>query len=163
MSYTTVYAVCFRTSVEEIAELRNAWGSAPVVWDAMCQRYLGRESWRGDDKPLWALARDPRVPECERAVHAMTFDRAYVKAADIPQAIEHVQEFLDRNPVSLERENHWPKIIELMKGLGEGCGIAFHMTSVSADDYWRGEWNEDIEDYDDPDWDKMLDVYEYIS
>ncbi len=164
MSYTSVYAIRLGQSAEVIDELRNAWGSAPVIWDAMCKRWLDRESWLGDDQALWGLALDKRVPECERAVLALTYDRAFVKAEDMGKAIGHIEEFLERNPVDDTRVNHWPQIVTIMKDLMiRGEGVAFHMTSVSSDDYWQGDWNDEKEEYDGPVWDKVLDVYQYIA
>lgn len=162
MSYSTVYAIRPNESATEVAELRNGWGSAPVIWDALCQKYLARDSWRGDDKALWALARDARLPECERAVHAMTFDRAYVKAQNIPRAIAHIEEFLKLHPISLQRVNHWPEIAQIMRDSLDGAGFALTVTSVSSD-LWVGDWNEEKEDYDPLDWSKTWEIYDVLD
>lgn len=164
MSYTTVYGIRFGEAAEEAATLKNSWGSAPVIWDTLCKKWLGRDSWLSDNQDLWNLALDARLPEYERALLAMTFDRSYVSAENIDKAIGHVREWLANHKEDPDRVNHWPAIIDIMIDLdAKNQGIAFHMTSVSADDYWEGEWDEEKEENASVNWDLTLEVYDYIE
>ncbi len=46
MSYTTVKAIWPGEKHEDLEELRNSHGSAPVIWGALSEKYLGgRNQW----------------------------------------------------------------------------------------------------------------------
>lgn len=42
MSYSEVFIIK-EEIMESVAELRNAWGFGPFVWDAFSKKYLGEE------------------------------------------------------------------------------------------------------------------------
>lgn len=77
MSTTTLYRL-YKTKVTPFNSYQNGWLSAPKLWDHLAQKYLNRSGLFGDDKELWALARNPDVPKSFRLAHAFTFDYAYI-------------------------------------------------------------------------------------
>ncbi|WP_201766958.1 hypothetical protein [Chrysiogenes arsenatis] len=71
MSTATIKSVCLGEKVEDIEELRNSHGSAPVIWD-----------------DLWPLYKRADMPAHQRSVLLMTYEpdwslywNAYVKAS----------------------------------------------------------------------------------
>lgn len=161
MSSTTIKAIWPGEKAKGIAELRNAWGSAPFVWDAMCARYLGG-NWLSQSDKLWPLWKDPRAPENQRAVLALTFDKMYLLKKDYTRAAADIRQFLADFPSNSERVNHWPAIAELLESDPDYPAIGFHMTSV-AEDPWRGQYNEDADDYDPIDWSRAWSIYDELD
>ena len=160
MSYTTVKAIWPGEKHEDLEELRNSSGSAPVIWGALCERYLGgRNQWLFKADALWPLYKREDVPACMRAVLMMTFDRAYVEKKDYAKAAADIREFLRVAPPPAQNVNHWPHIAGLFESDPDIPAIGFHCTSVSEDPF-QGEWNEEREDYDQPDWSRCWSVYD---
>ncbi|WP_225761627.1 hypothetical protein [Acinetobacter sp. Marseille-P8610] len=164
MSYTTVLAIYPNEKIEELFELRNAWGSAPVIWDAMAQNYLGLSSFmmatlKDQGKALWALCTDGNIPFHHRIVHAMTMDHAYIEKKDYKRAASDIRKFLADFKIDLQRVNHWYEIADFLDSEPEQSAIGFHMTSVSENPF-LGSWNEDKGEYNPIDWDKCYSVYE---
>ncbi|HEX7909949.1 MAG TPA: hypothetical protein VF534_17915 [Paraburkholderia sp.] len=165
MSTTDVYAVWPGERHEEIAELRNGHGSAPVVWAKMFTRYVGGGFSRYPDseymfrtEELWPLWKRMDIPKPLRAVLAITYDHVIVTRANYTRAAADVREFLSAFPVDPERVNHWPRIAEIFESNPDCPAIGFRWTSVCEDPF-NGDWNEEIEDYDPPDWSQKWDVY----
>ena len=168
MSTTTIYNVILGESVTQIMELRNSHGAAPVIWDVLTERVLKRTaySWitSGSDD-LWPVWEDKSLPLFARAVHAMTFDRVYVERAHFVRAAADIREFLTWAPISVERVNHWPAIAKLFESLveDESIGaIGFDQTSL-GESLWDGEWNEEMEEYDQPDWSEFWSLYPALN
>lgn len=160
MSYTTVKAIWPGEKHEDLEELRNSHGSAPVIWGALSERYLGgRNQWLFKTDTLWPLYKREDVPACMRAVLMMTFDRAYVEKKDYAKAAADIEEFLRIAPQPENHVNHWPHLAELFKSDPDIPAIGLHCTSVSEDPF-QGEWNEEKEDYDAPDWSRCWSVYD---
>lgn len=160
MSYTTIKAIWPGEKHEDLQELRNSHGSAPVIWDAMCQKYLGTEPFMYfsvTDK-LWPLWKDMSIPEHQRAVLFMTYDQVYVSKKDYARAAADIRKFLQDFPQSSERVNHWPAIAALFESDPDIPAIGLHCTSVSEDPF-QGPWNEETEEYDQPDWSACNDIY----
>lgn len=140
MSESTLYEV-FLTKVSMIEEFKNGYGTGPAIWDYLAKTYLGRPDglgYGGDDKPLWALARDPRVPLEQRIVHTMTFDHAIITPDTIREAA--LACIMVAPLICENRVNHWAEIGTVLgdykirdKRLQ---GIALNCTSVS--DQWQG-------------------------
>ncbi|MDC5046801.1 hypothetical protein OHW25_12790 [Acinetobacter baumannii] len=162
MSYTTVLAVYPNEKFEELFELRNAWGTAPVVWDAMAQTYLRKSNFMVCGNELWPLWKDKTIPEVHRAVHLITFDRAYIEKKDFQRAAADIRTFLKDFPPQENRVNHWTEIADYLETNPDVPAIGFHMTSVTENLY-QGDWNEEIEDYDAPDWDRFYSVYSSLE
>jgi hypothetical protein len=140
MSESTLYEV-FLTKVNYIEEFKNGHGTGPVIWDYLAKTYLNLPDglgFGGDDKPLWALARDPRVPLEQRIVHTMTFDHAIITPGTIREAALACIAVASLLPE--DRVNHWGEIGTV---LGDYVvrdnrlqGIGLNCTSVC--DQWRG-------------------------
>ncbi|MGL4261430.1 MAG: hypothetical protein ACRCTX_07400 [Afipia sp.] len=160
MSYTTIKAVWPGEKAEDLEELRNSHGSAPVIWGALCERYLGgRNEWLFGGNALWPLYKRADIPKCMRAVLMMTYDRAYVERKDYAQAAADIEEFMRIAPPPANYVNYWPRIAAIFKSDPDIPAIGFCCTSVS-EDLFQGEWNDEKEDYDPPDWSRFWSVYD---
>lgn len=166
MSHTTIIHVFPNEKIECGEELRNSYGSAPVVWDALCQKYLGYPPYgwgmRGDLKELWALWKNTKLPLHQRSVLMMTFDRAYVSKVDYHRATKDIRNFLQDFPQDASIVNHWNRIAEYFESNPDIPAIGFWCTSVS-DNPFHGDWNEETEEYNAPDWNKCTDIYKAIE
>lgn len=164
MSSTIIKAIYPGERVEDIEELRNSWGSAPHVWDALFKRYVPQkheyDSWMTDrDGRLWKLWEREDVPRHQRAVLGMTFDRAYVLKKDYGRAAADIRQFLEDFPVASGHANHWPHIVALFESDPAFPAIGFQWTTVS-DDTFQGAWNDEKEGYDPLDWSKCWSLYD---
>lgn len=150
--------------VEPIVELRNSWGSAPVVWDALSQRYLNKKphTYLFDNAALWDLWKHLAIPEEYRMVLMLTFDKAYVASANYPRMAAAISKFLADFELPPENVNHWPAIKSLFENSPEIPGIGLYCTSVSENMFY-GPWNEEKEDYDPPDWSTIYELCEEID
>ena len=166
MSYTTVKALWPGEKIEDVEELRNSHGSAPLVWNEIAKKYLGCRDFaymhEGTTKRLWPLWKHLGIPKAHRAVLMMTYDHAYVKREDYQRAAEDIRTFLADFPMPAERANHWPRIAEIFAGKPDVPAIGFNMTSVTCD-LWVGEWDEGKEEYGPFDWAEAFDVYAEID
>lgn len=171
MSYTSIKAIWPGKRSATIAKLSNSWGSAPVIWNALCEKHrLGRQVVGGgflpcyfglDDNPhrLWDLYSDISIPLAHRAVLGLTFDRAYVEQANYTRMAANIRTFLADFPVPAGHANHWPYIAKFLADLPDYPAIGLHCTSVSEDPF-LGPWNEEKEDYGPFDWSTAFEVYE---
>lgn len=160
MSYTTILCVTLGEGTEVLQELRNSWGSAPVIWDAMSQKYLSTKpfAYSMTIEDLWPMWRSSNVPEYQRAVLAMTYDRAYITKEHYARASENIAAWLEAFPQKAGTANHWPAIRGIFGSDPECEAIGFRMTSVT-ENLFDGPWNEEKEDYDPLDWSTAFDVY----
>jgi len=160
MSYSTIKAVWPGQKSEKLEELANSHGLAPVVWGTFAERYLGgRNNWLFKSEELWPLANRSDIPVGLRAVLIMTFDKVYVEKKDYPRAAADIEAFLQVAPSPPNHVNHWPRIVEIFKSNPDVPAIGFWCTSVSEDPY-LGDWNEEIEEYNQPNWDDFASVYD---
>ena len=160
MSSTTVYALYLNSHVEEIEEFHNGHGSAPVIWDTISQKYLGLRPFEYSfhtDK-LWPLWKNKSIPKTHRAVLGMTYDDAVIIKPDFKRAADDIRQFLKDFPVNPEYENHWPAILQIFESDPDCDSICFHWTSVSENPF-SGDWNDETEDYDPPNWKKYWSMY----
>ena len=160
MSTTTVKAVWPGEKVEDLEELRNSHGSAPVIWNEIAKCYLGLKDYeyslRSDE--IWPLYKRADMPEHHRAVLMMTYDNALVMKANYKQAAADIHAFLADFAPEAGHANHWTRIAEIFDSEPDCPAIGFHMTSVSEDPF-QGPYNEDTDDYDAPDWGVYWDAY----
>lgn len=168
VSYTTIVKVFVGEKIALcVPELKNAWGSAPVIWITMAREYLHDETkaLTGGNE-LWDLWKNKDIPIHQRAVLMMTFDRAYVAARDYLRAEQDICKFLNDFPVSDRCANHWPAIALMFHNASNkplpNEGIGFWMTSVSGNPF-NGEWNDEEEKYGPLDWDEVYSVYDAID
>ena len=144
MSYSTLYLL-YRTKVVEVAEYRNGWHSAPVVWDHLSETYLGKENgyFRSSEKEmqdLWNLARDLRVPKHWRLAHRLTFDNAVIPKDRLVEAAGHFR-LVGAEIDQMGKGQHWTAIANSLEQIASGrldhrlVGVVLNCTSVN--DYWR--------------------------
>lgn len=156
MSSTNVYALNGK-STTHLRSFRNGWGSAPVLWDYLGEKYLG---WTNGmpmfNKPalqkLWDLSRDSRVTVEERICHRLTFDYAYVPLEHLGLVGDACYSVYAAMPEKFkgDRVNHWYNIGSLFTQLAER---KFHhrcrgvcMAPTSVEDHWCNpdpEWVKD--------------------
>jgi len=159
MSCTTIKAIWPGEKCEDLEELRNGHGSAPIVWGALSKKYLGGEhKWLFEYETLFDLHNRLNIPRYLRAVLMITYDRAYVLRKDYAQASADIRNFLSAADIPANYVNHWPRIADLFDSNPDIPAIGFHMTSVS-DDPFSGDWNEETEERNPPDWSKCWSVY----
>lgn len=168
MSYTTVLGLTPKdtssSAVYDIEELHNSHASAPVIWDAMCQKYLGTEpyGYMFSIDQLWPIYKDLSIPEYRRAVLVMTYDRAYVSKENYKRAASDIRTWLEHFPPKEGYVNHWVRIAEIFESEPDCEAIGLHCTSVSENPF-MGEWNEEKEEYDPIDWDTAFEIYEELD
>lgn len=145
MSTTTVF-LAHHDRVEEVARLKNSWGSAAFVWFALSERYLGdKHIWSfsvdGAQK-LWDLVDDSRLSLTERIVLACTFDHAIIEHERFREAAGHWMDF-KRIYHKDSGECHAGTIAQLLLDHQQtSCiGMCFQQTSV-ARDLWH-LWDDD--------------------
>ena len=145
-------------------EFHNSYHGACVVWDRLTTKYLSREEdwknpkWFGNCKPLWDLQSDTRLESWERAVHMMTFDDAYIMAADFKRASHDIEKFTQSG-----LSGHWPKIMAVMRDhASEFTSMGFQMASTARDSF-TADWDEDKDQAGVYDWNKSFDLYRWID
>lgn len=160
MSHTTIIGIWPGEMIQKcLPELRNAWGSAPVVWETLYEEYIHDGfNWLTDLDKLWPLWKELSIPEAHRAVLMMTFDGAYVVKKDYKRASKDIEIFLKDFPQNPEHINHWPSIGVMFYNDLDIPAIGFWHTSVSNNPF-NGPWNDEKEERDPPDWDKFYDLY----
>lgn len=159
MSYSQMKAVFLGDRVEVLEEFRNSYGTAPVIWGALSEKYLGTSNWLFAGDELWTIHKRADTPMPHRRVMMMTYDNMVVLKKDYKKAAQDIWFFLQDFPPKSDWVNHWPRIAEIFESDPDIPAIGFHFTSVN-DDPFNGPWNEEIEDYDAPDWEKFWSVYD---
>jgi len=143
MSCTTILTVPAAGPMEGLQEFRNSWGAAMRVWCSLAEKYCGGQNPmmilmnESEGKAFWALARDPRLSDCERLALAFTFDKMICERARARDLASSLREFDRANPVP-GRVNHLPAIAEVLESHADGdcVGFAFIQTSVCGDAWW---------------------------
>lgn len=163
MSYTTILGLTLsnnsNSAIKEIKELHNSHGSAPVIWDKMCQIYLKTKpfSYHNEIDELWPLSLDLSIPEYQRAVLVMTYDKAYVSKDNYKRAANDIRKWLEEFPPGDEYINHWPEIALIYESNPNFEAIGLHCTSVTSNLFEK--FDEETEEYL-PDWDDSFEVYD---
>lgn len=164
MSSTTIIAVWPGDRTEELDELRNSHGSAPIIWNAVAQRYLGLKDleYFQHIEQVWPLYQRSDMPAHQRAVLLMTYDNAIVLREHYLRTSMDIRAFLADFPTDAQYVNHWGHIAALFETMPDCPAIGFWMTSISENPF-EGDWNEEREDHDAPDWSKFWSVYECVD
>ncbi len=168
MSRTTIYGVTKDGALEELAELRNSWLLAPLVWDRMHEKYLGKWDFRkahddydaakarGEDpgefdrsgwSAAWKLAKDPRISESDYAVLLVTFDHYVCPREHMIHAAEQFEVFAK----GTENPGHFDALPGIFrKAHSDGYeGVCLQQTSTSDSMWWvHGGEDEDGRPYD---------------
>lgn len=141
-------------------EVKNGWGSAPVIWQYMGHRYFGAGfSWLGEKNcaQICPLANQRDKPEHLRAVLAMTFDHVYIAAKDYAQAASDIRKFL-ADLGGQEMINHWPLFAKLLEDGPDCPAIGIWHTTVTEEPFSDG-----TDEYGKPlpfDWSKAWSLYD---
>lgn len=109
MSTTDVYRL-YKTKVTTVSEHKNSWHSAPVVWNALADKYLGTKRPMVDVNAMeavWNLDEDPRLSLPERFVLLMTFDHAFCETDHLLRGAELIRDWVE---ASNTYDSHWPAI-----------------------------------------------------
>lgn len=144
MSSTSVIAILPGNKLEEIAELRNSWGSAPVIWEAMGKKFFHEESpFLTRNEKFWDLYKDATISKRVRAVLLMTYDRFYVAKKDFLRMAKDIAFFIKYMDLG-EGTNHLPVIAQIFRGNPHVLGIGFWWTSVSDNPLIMRKKNKEI-------------------
>ena len=159
MSYTTIKAIRPGEKTDDIIDLKNSHGFEPFIWTAICERYLKNDmAWLGPQVDnLWPLWKKQSIPIHQRAVLAMTYEMAYIKKADFVRLANDIRLFMKDFPVNENRVNHLPKIAEIFESGIDVPAIGF--SGSLSEDLWKGDFDEETEEYVPPDMSKAFDVY----
>jgi hypothetical protein len=138
MSSTTMYPIRTDGTVDfaNAIEYRNSWLGFMMIWTDIGKKH-GREAGflPGAMEAVWALAGDERVPEAERIVMAMTFDKVYIASVNFQRVIDAIG---GCNGV-LDPRCHafaWASVLGGWQKNPAIRGACFQGTSVS-EDQWR--------------------------
>lgn len=160
MSTSDLYIINHK-STTWVAEYRNGWGSAPICWDFLAEKYFpdvnftdfNRPNYVGFDrkwKMVWGLASDTQVSDEERMALMFTFDNAYVPVKHLKEAGEALKKFYGLcRDWSEGKVNHWDAIgDELIRLSGrklhyQARGVGLSRTSVN--DIWSGDNPDSLE------------------
>lgn len=164
MSYTSLIFFKDKKPFKEIA-FKNAWGGAARIWDSLFDRYLKNPNipyhcWLQDKgRDLWDLAIRLDIPLFERAVHAFTFDKFYVKQSNFKQFSKDLRLFLVKYPTKM-KVCHLAKWADLIENSEEEA-IGLYSTSV-GENLWY-EWDEEKEQKIPVSLDKGREVYDWLN
>lgn len=164
MSHTTIIHVYPGEKVENGEELRNSYGSAPIVWDYLIKKHINPYATMMNEKAideLWKLWKNPKVPIHQRAVLMMTFDRAYVSKDYYRRAAQDIRMFLRDNP-TFGVVNHWYHILDIFESDPNIPAIGLWCTSVSVNPFW-GDYDDEKEQYQPPNWNECHDIYKELD
>ena len=167
MSRTTVLSLVPGSTdpndMEYITELRNSHGSAPVVWNAMAQRYLGASPFAYSEHldELCKIASTDAAPSAHRAVLIMTFDLAYVRKEHFAQAARDIRTWLSDFRIPSTYANHWPALAALYESDPVYDAIALWQTSVTNNPFEPYDADEDHRLA--PTWDEAYEVYDLLN
>lgn len=139
MSYTEMFKVSKGGLVEWIAEFKNAFRGAFLVWNNMAKEYLGQSAGllmsRDAMGPVWDLAKRKDIPLAHRIVLMATFDKVMVRQENIAGglivAVETYAETFDPGTLLIQ-----------VKKLRELCNdrdcqaVCWNQTSVCAEAWW---------------------------
>lgn len=143
MSTSDLYLL-FGKSVRHWSEHRNGWGSAPVIWDYLSDKYIPEKPSYGLSeshlKKVWALRASDGLLQCELAALYFTFDDAYVPVSQLNAVADYFDEIAaltESAPVTAGRVNHWRAFASEFRKISSAVkdrrlrGVCISCTSVS--------------------------------
>lgn len=149
-------------------EYRNAWGGAARIWNALFDRYvkdpaIPYHNWMSekDQAALWALAKRDDLPMAERAVHASTFDFAFVRREHFGRFADDLRSFCATYPAgqSVCHLQAWAALLESLPENVEAIG--FHGTSVAENPWWN--YNEQTDESLPKPLSEGFEVYDWLA
>jgi len=168
MSYTSFLLIYPKKEVIYYEEYKNAHGAAAFVWSALCNKYFGDEfAWLHNDKKsqnLWDLWKDTTLPEYERAVLMMTFDRMCIVKRDFQRAIDDITKFqVEYLKIYPDRVNHWNDIamtIAKADFYTDAPAIGIYHMSVGDNPYTHWDDEKECEIINEHIWDMYAELDE---
>lgn len=142
MSTSDLYLL-YGKKVRHWSEHRNGWGSAPVVWDYLANKYLTPtvSGSFGREKEVWKLGRSDGLSDAELAALFFTFDWAYAPKNSLGQIADWFNEFSALvASTQYAGVNHWDAFAEELRNVDRSkkdyrlFGVCVACTSVS--DMW---------------------------
>jgi len=142
MSYTQL--IIFKDGKPDSdVEYRNAWGGSARIWTALFDAYVPKkhefDSWlsnNGDDKRLWELASRADLPMFERAAHAFTFDRFYIRKENFGRFAADLRSFVAKYPAGA-CVDHLPTWAKWLDENQDKEAVGLRGTSVSENPWYR--------------------------
>lgn len=181
MSFSTILKIT-KDDISYEEELRNSHGTFSLLWNVLCKKHLGVDNWMqlgfsDNMHKLWDLVEDESIPVCDRVCLYLTFDGAYVEADKLEWAADHIESFLEVNPVDNKYVNHWPEVARLYRKYAKDkdenfVGIGIYGTSCGDSPYHKWEYTkfvdektgEEFEDGEEvPDWENIYGVYAAVT
>jgi hypothetical protein len=148
MSYSILRILNLK-SASHFSEYGNGWGSAPVAWDYLIEKYLGvgqSERWQGYGKLIDDVAACDRLEGDERLVLLFCYNKAFIPLHRLKESADACEEFAARIPWP-NRVNHWAdigrdlrEIAELPKRTLSRHARGACLTTTDVQDDWR--WNK---------------------
>lgn len=148
---------------ETVVEFRNGFGTSPVIWDKFVKTFVGTHvNWMMGMNQVWPMYKDKTIPFFARAVLTMTYDRMMIVKKDYARAAECIRKFLEAYPIDEDRVNHWPEIADFLESDPDIPALGLWATD-SSDNLYEGDWNEELEENNQPDWDEIWDAFKEIE
>ena len=146
MSTSDLYRVS-KTSTFHCAEFGNGWGSGPLIWGYLSEKYLNH-SWSSspfdDKRDLWDLHKDDRVPRCIQLGHLFTFDGAICpsnKTIELADALKETYEIT--HTAAPKYVNHFKAIANALRIVPhDKRALGFGLSCTSVSDPWI-DWDSD--------------------
>lgn len=161
-----MYTVQIDGTLTEAARFENAWTLAPSVWCPLGERFLdNRSAWHDAPDKLWALYKNPSLPQHWRTVLVSTFDHAIVEAERYAEMASDYRRFIA--DFSLHTSGFSGVAWRLDKLAAEDdpttIGVCFYMSSVSENLWFPGDDAGDPVPYDIFNQDEHIYVYETVE
>lgn len=146
MSSSTVYAIDDVFSCTTIAEYKNSWGSAPVIWKYLFEKYIQPNlvdpewaNFLSHSKEVFALYETDLLQEWEKICLALTFDYALIRKQDVEKICESLYEMW-KNTFDCDSVNHLQKLVKDLQDFyseedNSNYYIGFYWNSI-VDDFW---------------------------
>jgi hypothetical protein len=145
MSYTEVYRIGIDKTIETIEEYKNSHGFGPFVWSAISQKYFNDEfGWMSNEKEIWPLWKDSRLPIHWRSALLVTYDNAIIEYMYFQEISKYLKLFVS-DVGKRDRVCHLLSIAKLIEESTPCFGFCFYGTSLS-DDPWY-EYDSEKEEY----------------
>ena len=150
---------------EPLAQFKNGWGAGPAVWSVFCERYLDGGMWLSEEviSKMWPLWLDESIPEHQRAVLAMTYDRVFIHKKHYARAAADIRKYLEDFPVDPAKVNHWPAIAELFESEPDHPQLGFNMNTITETFWTESNYDEETDEYLAPDWSSAWSLYDYLD
>lgn len=152
MSRCELYAIHHDGSIHHYGDAKNSWGGAMHIWDTLARKYFQRPFGppiSAEDKAFhedfWQefYRAPPRLKPHERIVLGFTYQRVWVKRANLLRLAGALQVFWDHHHKGYDRFGApfpiAPTILEILAHVKNAAqdealkGLCFNQTSVDSD------------------------------